>query len=110
MALTGDPFCESAIDVFCLMLKNAAKFGFVTGIGSVFAFLAKACISSFTTITAYWLMGYMIDSEDNVESPLAPLIIIGLFGYLSGAIFVSVFETSSNTILQCFLVDFDIAR
>lgn len=110
MVLTGDPFCESALDVFCLILKNHAKFGFVLGIGSVFTFLAKAAISTFTTITAYFLMSVMIDPEDAVASPIAPLVIIGLFGYLAGAIFVSVFETSSNTILQCFLVDYDIAR
>jgi len=109
MALTGDPFCESALDVFCLMLKNSAKFGFVISIGSVFGFLAKATIASFTTITAYFLMGVMID-DDGVTSPVGPLIIIGLFGYLCGAIFMSVFETSSNAILQCFLVDYDIAR
>lgn len=61
MALTGDPFCESALDVFCLMLKNAAKFGFVQGIGQIFTFLAKAAISSFTTITCYFCMQAMID-------------------------------------------------
>lgn len=110
MALTGDPFCESALDVFCLMLKNAAKFGFVQGIGSIFTFLAKAAISSFTTITAYFLMQAMIDPEDGLSSPIAPLLIVAFFGYLCGAIFVSVFEASANTILQCFLIDFDIAR
>jgi len=39
-----------------------------------------------------------------------PLVIIFLFSYTVTAIFMSIFQVGANTILQCFLVDRDIAE
>eukprot|EP00352_Strombidinopsis_acuminata_P005097 CAMPEP_0176361200 /NCGR_PEP_ID=MMETSP0126-20121128/17576_1 /TAXON_ID=141414 ORGANISM="Strombidinopsis acuminatum, Strain SPMC142" /NCGR_SAMPLE_ID=MMETSP0126 /ASSEMBLY_ACC=CAM_ASM_000229 /LENGTH=84 /DNA_ID=CAMNT_0017716651 /DNA_START=1747 /DNA_END=2001 /DNA_ORIENTATION=- len=44
-----------------------------------------------------------------LDAGFGPLLVIFLISYLITAIFMSIFHTSSNTILQCFLVDRDIA-
>jgi len=112
MALSGDGFCESALNSFLLMLKNAAKFSFVSSVSSTFMFLAKLSITFLTTYCCYGFM--QIDNttmeEFQVTSPTVPLIFIFLFSYTVSAIFMSIFAVGANTILQCFLVDRDIAE
>jgi len=112
MALSGDGFCESALNSFLLMLKNAAKFSFVSSVSSTFMFLAKLSITFLTTYCCYGFM--QIDNttmeEFQVKSPTVPLIFIFLFSYTVSAIFMSIFAVGANTILQCFLVDRDIAE
>lgn len=56
MALSGDGFCESALNSFCLMLKNAAKFSFVSSVSNTFMFLAKLSVSFLTTYTCWGIM------------------------------------------------------
>lgn len=51
----------------------------------------------------------MQDFEANSPSAI-PFLIILLFSYTATAIFMSIFTVSANTILQCFLVDRDIAE
>jgi len=60
-AISNENFCPSALNSFLLILKNAAKFGFVDGIGGIFMFLAKFCIAIFTTLISYLLLQVMVD-------------------------------------------------
>lgn len=39
-----------------------------------------------------------------------PSCFIFLFAYIVAAIFIGIFEVSANAILQCYLMDVDIAR
>jgi len=102
MAITSESFCTSALLSFILILKNAAKFAFVEGLADIFMFLAKFFISFATTLVSYFLLKAM--SENDVE-PWLPLTVIFLFSYLIAAIFIAIFDTSANTILQCYLLD-----
>lgn len=102
MAITSESFCTSALLSFILILKNAAKFAFVEGLADIFMFLAKFFISFCTTLVSYFLLKAM--SENDVE-PWLPLVVIFLFSYLIAAIFIAIFDTSANTILQCYLLD-----
>lgn len=105
-ALSNENFCSSALNAFILVLKNLAKFSFVNAIGGTFMFIAKICIACFTALTSYFILNAM-DSVENVWYPVACTFAVG---YVLGSIFISVFDASSNTILQCYLVDMDIAR
>ena len=105
MALTGESFCSSALNAFILILKNAAKFAFVEGIADVFMFLAKFFISTSTTALSWLLMGVMT----NIDSPYLPLFVIFMLSYLIASVFIAVFDVSANTILQCYLLDKEIA-
>mmetsp|Transcript_3919 Transcript_3919/g.2641 ORF Transcript_3919/g.2641 Transcript_3919/m.2641 type:complete len:236 (-) Transcript_3919:242-949(-) len=111
MALSSESFCESAFDSFLLMLKNASKFSFVSSVSSTFMSLAKLSISLLTTYTCYALMQRSLSMKDfEIDNHAAPMIFIFLFSYCISAIFMSIFTVGANTILQCFLVDKDIAE
>ena len=105
MALSGESFCSSALNSFILILKNAAKFAFVEGIADVFMFLAKIFISTATTCLSWLLMGVMTD----VDSPFMPLFVVFMLSYMIGSIFIAIFDVSANTILQCYLLDKEVA-
>ena len=100
-ALSGEGYCSSAINSFILILKNAAKFGFVEGIAGCFMFIAKFFIATITTLVSFFVMNAMV----KVSSPYAPLLVIFLISYLIATIFIEIFDTGANTILQCYLLD-----
>ena len=100
-ALTGSNYCSSALNSFILIMKNAAKFGFVEGIAGCFMFIAKFFIAIMTTLVSYFLLGAMVEVSD----PYAPLFVIFLLSYMVATIFIEIFDTGANTILQCYLLD-----
>ena len=106
MALSGEGFCSSALNAFILILKNHAKFAFTEGIADVFMFLAKFFISVSTTAISWLLLGAMTE----VDAVFLPLFIIFLLSYMIAAVFIAVFDVSANTILQCYLMDKEIAH
>ena len=105
MALSSEGFCSSALNAFILILKNAAKFSFVEGIADIFMFLAKLFISCATVATSWPILNAMA----SVEDIFFPLFAIGLLSYLISHIFIAIFDVSANTILQCYLMDKEIA-
>ena len=100
-ALSGEGYCSSALNSFILILKNAAKFGFVEGIAGCFMFIAKFFIATITTLISFFVMKAMV----KVSSPYAPLLVVFLIAYLIATIFIEIFDTGANTILQCYLLD-----
>ena len=105
MAISNENFCTSALNSFCLVLKNAAKFGFVSAIGGMFMVIARLIIA-FTTTGLCWMW---IKEVDAVDSRLLPMLIIFGISYFIAKTFVSIFDASAMTILQCYLIDMDIA-
>jgi hypothetical protein len=89
------------------MLKNMAKFALVESIGGFFMILGKILISSFTSFVGYIILTTQFD-EVELNSPLGPIVFIFLISYMISAVFMSVYSTTANTILQCFLVDLEI--
>jgi hypothetical protein len=106
MAISSEGFCTSALHSFILILKNHLKFSFVDGISDVFMFLAKVLICMFTTTTMYFIIGWLTE----VQSAFAPCLVIFVFSYMIAAVFIAIFDVGANTILQCYLLDMDIAN
>ena len=105
-ALSNEGFCSSALNAFILVLKNMAKFSFVNAIGGTFMYIAKFCIATINTVICWYILVKM----ESVTEVYLPLAICFVIGYILASIFISVFDASSNTILQCYLVDKDISR
>jgi len=106
-AITSESFCPSALHSFLLILKNSAKFAFVEGIADGFMFLAKSFIAILTTLCGYFLLGPMTGLKID---PVLPCVFIFVFAYFVACQFISIFDVSANTILQCYLFDQDIAK
>lgn len=106
IAITSNSFCHSAIDAFIMMLKNSVKFGFVDGIADVFIFLAKFLITALTTFISKWLIKWW---SPELESAFLPLLTIFILTWVISSVFMAIFDVGSNTILQCYLLDKQIA-
>ena len=106
LAISNENFCSSALNSFILVLKHSAKFAFVNMIGGAFMMIAKACIA-FGTVVICW---FWIKEVDDVDSRTLPMLVIFASSYCIASIFVSIFDASSNTILQCYLIDLDISK
>ena len=59
VALKSDNFCTAAWNAFILILRNAAKFGFVSLIGTVFMLLGKALICSIPATIGFIFCAYV---------------------------------------------------
>lgn len=105
MALSGEGFCSSALNAFVLILKNAAKFAFVDRIADIFMWLAKMFISTATTLASWPILNAMA----SVEEVFWPLFMIFLLSYMISHTFIAIFDVSANTILQCYLLDKEVA-
>lgn len=93
-----------------MILKNMARFGAATGIGFIFNVLGVAFIMSANALFVYAGLHYVDAWKGLAASWIAPCIVGALQGFLIGAMFMSVFSFSSDTILQCFLVDEELSR
>ena len=76
----------------------------IAGASGIFYLLGKACIAG---TSAY--IGYIVitesDLKDEIDSPLAPVVVFLVVGYLVASIFMTVFSMSTDTIIHCYLVD-----
>lgn len=109
MAISSESFCSSALNAFILILKNSAKFAFVEGFSDAFMFIAKICIATFATCSSLVIMKYSLKSNP-VSSPIVPGLVMLFISFIVAGIFVSIFDAASNTILQCYLIDKDVAK
>lgn len=107
MAITSDNFCNSAIESFCLILKNMTKFGFVETIATMFMYMCQFGVAALNGVVAYLLLPYIVD---DVGSPFVPTGVCFVVGLLIAGLFISIFDVGSNTILQCYLIDQEIAK
>jgi len=109
VALTSKNFCTSAMNAFLLVVNNAARFGVLHTLGCIFMFLGKLFIICATGLICYALMVNWDKPAEAITSPYFPAIACCIVGYLIGSIFLSIFSFSTDTILQCFLLDEELA-
>lgn len=110
VALTGENFCTSAMNAFSLALKHSGSFLVTNGIGSLISFLGKISIAVANSLVCYLLMTQVESIADTIDNPLVPLIVVFLISYLVAVVFMSVYSTTSLTILQCLYADVDICN
>lgn len=71
-------------------------------------FLGKAVVMGLSMFIGYLIIMYSEDTKDEVHSPIAPCIVIGIISYIIGSVFLSVYSFSSTAILHCFLLNEDL--
>ena len=87
------------MNAFILILKHADKFMLVSGIGNIFMFLGKMSIASLTAFVGFIILENWPEIKTKLDSPMAPTIVIFLIAYVVGAVFISVYSISADTIL-----------
>ena len=104
-AITSKNFCPAAWRAFILIVSSAGRFLVSSLLGSSVMFLGKAFTTFATAGLGYLMLIYVPWIKDEITSPIAPVIVMAVIGYLIGAVFLSVFTFSLDTIFLCFLVD-----
>lgn len=98
------------MNAFLLVLKNSGTFFVSEGIGSIFIFLGKIFISVANTAGCYLLLTNWKEMNENINSPIGPLVTVFVISYIVASIFMGLFSIAQNSIVQCFLTDVEISK
>ena len=102
-AIFGTPFCRSAREAFSLIVRNAGKVASITYVSTLILFVGKVFISALTTGAGYIYLDYKMTGE--LYSTAGPCSVIFFLSWIISEMFMSVFDMSTSTILQCFIAD-----
>jgi len=108
IALTGKSFCGAARAAFSLILKNPLRMGVVASIGGIFVLFGKIFVAGITALGAFYTITSLDTFSTQIYSPFIPTIVIFIFAYVIGAVFMTIYGLAADTILACFIVDEDI--
>lgn len=104
MALTGSSFCTSCIGALKTSLLNIDKYTMVNGLGGGIVMVGKVLVGVLTA----WI-GYIITKNSDVKHQLVgyilPVIAYYILGHIIASVFLSIYDTATEAILQCFLLD-----
>ena len=110
VALTNNNFCRSALNAFCLILKNVARFGWLDSIGFVLNWFGVCSVAGVNGFCAYIVLTKVDDYKLNITQPIAPTIVVVLISFIIAKSFLSIISYSMDAILQSFLLDESIAE
>jgi choline transporter-like protein 2/4/5 len=110
-ALYGSHFIKSAINAFTLLTRNFMQIGILQTITTIALFMGKVLVSMATCFVGYGLSysGWLLISDrgNPISSPLLVACICFLIAFTISSIFIRIVDTAIDTILQCFLVDYE---
>jgi len=110
IALTGKNFCLAAKDGFFLVLRNPLRIGALATIGSIFILFGKIFIASITALAAFLYVTKGSQYENKLYNPFIPVLLVFVFAYAVGAVFMTVYGLAADAILACFIVDEEIHK
>lgn len=101
-SIWGDSFGTAACSSFKLLWSNLARTGAMTVVSVFLMFLGKVTIA----IATAGFGGIFIHFRyPNISSPVLPMVVIFIVGYIVGSLFMAVFEVAMDTVFLCFLID-----
>lgn len=103
IALLGKWFCTSAWNAFCLIVRNAGRLASLGAIGGVIHLIGTFFIMSVTAFIGYMLLGAL--HPDDISSPVLPVILYIIVGYVSAKLIMNVFGLAVDTVLQCMVAN-----
>ncbi|EAR92862.2 plasma-membrane choline transporter (macronuclear) [Tetrahymena thermophila SB210] len=104
-ALTGRDFKKACHESFYLMKRNEKYFKSLQGLGSLMLLLGKCFICCSSTFLCYLILSDSETYKKELYSPVLPTVLITYITFTIGNIFVTVYSSSSDSILQSFCVD-----
>lgn len=104
IALNSSNFCTAAWESFYLIIRYLGRFSSAGMIGWILMILGKGTIMGVSAWITFLITKYKFHG---VQQPFIPALIVGLFSYLVGSLFLSIFSFSCTAILHCFISDED---
>jgi len=101
-AIWGDSFGTAACSSFKLLWGNLGRTGAMSAVSFFLIFLGKVLIS----LATLGFAAIIIKAQyPDISSPVLPLVLIFVIGWMVASLFMSVFEVAMDTIFLCFLID-----
>ena len=102
-AIFSYSFCKASRMGFFLVLRNALRISAVSIVSQAVLFINKIFITVASTAAGY----YYLDTYygDQLNSLMAPTLLIAICSYAVSEMFDEVFGMAISTILQCFVID-----
>uniref|UniRef100_A0AAV1TS39 Choline transporter-like protein n=1 Tax=Peronospora matthiolae TaxID=2874970 RepID=A0AAV1TS39_9STRA len=97
-AIQGTSFRTSGKLACTLISSNLLRVGALSQIGYASVLLGKLIVCTITSLISWFLL-------DNASSPILPLVVVVLFSYGAAHTFMTIYETSINMLLMCFILD-----
>ena len=111
VAVKGTGYCQSAGRAVSLLISNALRLVAVNVIGDVLLWLGKLAVTASCGLVAFLMSDsdYYTDQDQYpdtyLSSPLMPILISLLVGYVVADLFFEVFEMTIDTVLLSFCED-----
>jgi hypothetical protein len=86
-----------------LIVRNAGKVASISYVSTVVLFVGKVFISALSTGAGYIYMDRNLGAQ--LHSTGGPCALIFFMAYVVGDMFLTIFDMSTSTILQCFIAD-----
>lgn len=103
--MDNENYCKAAADTAAVFLKNPLRIATVIGLGNVYEFFGKLCISLSTTLTCYLIITNTPYYTTRLNSPVPSTIFFFIISFCIGSYFMNIFSTSSDALLYTFLWD-----
>lgn len=104
VAIGGFTFCEGAKNAFFMLTRNPGTFMATKIAGYLMTAIGKATIMGFTGYIAMLMADANAMTDMTIQQPFVPVFFVMLEAWIVAAFFISLFDFSCLTILQCFLI------
>lgn len=84
------------------------KFAMANFLATMFIFIGKIAITVLNVFSCYMIMKYVTEDLDQISSPLVPLAVIGIISYISGSIFLGMFDEVVLALMCSLSIDIDL--
>jgi hypothetical protein len=98
------------MNAFSLALKHSGSFFVTNGIGTLISFLGKISIAVVNCLVAMLMLAEIKSVAEAIDSQVGPLIVIFFISYVIASVFMSVYQITSLSMLQCLYADVDICN
>lgn len=105
-AVSNKSFCPAAWSAFCLIIRNAGRFGSLSMVDWMLMVLGKGFI-----VAASVLLTYVIADKGFplIQQPVIPAVFILAYSYVVASLFLTIFSFAARTILHNFLLDEEVS-
>ncbi|KAK9804898.1 hypothetical protein WJX72_010746 [[Myrmecia] bisecta] len=111
VAVKGTGYCTSAGRAITLIVGNALRVAAVSIVGDALIWLGKISVAAGCGLIAFLISDMKVytdpvnHSSTYLSSPLLPVLLAVIIGYVIASLFFSVYEYAISTILLCFCED-----
>ncbi len=107
---TSCNFCPSTKRNHYLNRRVGDKIGSSGFISMLFKLSGMFAIASLNAFMWSWLLNNTAYFKKRIQNPLVPMFAIWIFGFITAALFMSIYSTACDAFTMCFLIEVDLNK